>query len=148
MGLDKSMKVPKVVLELGCSGIFVAYQRANHAFWRVGQGGPALRPGLDRAGRTLAPSDRTFRAFELDAPVINSVGLLLVWFLVGRNHTFAAWLMIFASDACRHGSAHSGSCSPELYWYVGMSGMLHGLLAAGLVARLPDMDAETVVLSC
>jgi hypothetical protein len=36
--------------------------------------------------------------------------------------------------------------NPELYWYVGMSGMLHGLLAAGIVARMPGLDAESAVL--
>ena len=36
--------------------------------------------------------------------------------------------------------------NPELYWYVGMSGLLHGLLAAGIVTRLKDIDAETAIL--
>jgi rhomboid family GlyGly-CTERM serine protease len=35
---------------------------------------------------------------------------------------------------------------PELYWYVGMSGLLHGLLAAGIVTRLRKIDAETAIL--
>ena len=37
--------------------------------------------------------------------------------------------------------------NPELYWYVGMSGLLHGLLAAGLVPRLRRINLETAVLA-
>jgi membrane associated rhomboid family serine protease len=36
--------------------------------------------------------------------------------------------------------------NPELYWYVGMSGLLHGLLVAGIVTRLSKIDAETAIL--
>jgi rhomboid family GlyGly-CTERM serine protease len=36
--------------------------------------------------------------------------------------------------------------NPGLYWYVGMSGLLHGLLAAGIVARWKNFDAETAIL--
>jgi len=77
--------------------------------------------------------------------VINSVGLLLVWFLVGRNHSLRHWLIILVLTLAFMDSAF-WFLNTELYWYVGISGMLHGLLAAGLVARFPDIDTETVIL--
>ncbi|MCH8278820.1 MAG: hypothetical protein IIC12_07825 [Proteobacteria bacterium] len=32
-------------------------------------------------------------------------------------------------------------------WYVGLSGLLHGLLVAGILVRLRDLNAETVILA-
>jgi rhomboid family GlyGly-CTERM serine protease len=36
---------------------------------------------------------------------------------------------------------------PELEWYVGLSGVLHGLLVAGLFAGLVQRDREAVILT-
>ncbi len=77
--------------------------------------------------------------------LLNSVGLLLVWFLVGRNYDWRSWLLVIAVILCVMDLAF-WFLSPELYWYVGMSGMLHGLLLAGIAARLPRVDAETAIL--
>ena len=64
----------------------------------------------------------------------------------------STWLLIcrVCSLACTDRARVLVSCSPELYWYVGMSGMLHGLLMAASVARWRDarpMDTETVSVS-
>ncbi len=37
-------------------------------------------------------------------------------------------------------------CGAILLLFVGMSGMLHGLLAAGIVARAPKLDTESIIL--
>jgi membrane associated rhomboid family serine protease len=37
--------------------------------------------------------------------------------------------------------------SPQLEWYVGLSGLLHGMLAAGIVAGLADRNYEALVLA-
>jgi len=76
---------------------------------------------------------------------LNSAGLLLVWFLIGGAYTLRSWVLIVGvtlatMDIC------FWFLNPELYWYVGMSGLLHGLLAAGIVARLSNIDAETAIL--
>ena len=76
---------------------------------------------------------------------LNGAGLLLVWFLVGSNWSLSAWISIIAITVAVMDIAF-WNLNPELYWYVGISGLLHGLLAAGIVARYPDFDAETIVL--
>jgi len=78
--------------------------------------------------------------------VLNSVGLLLVWFLVGGAQRIRDWLLVITVSVA---SIDLGFwlLSPELLWYVGMSGVLHGILAAGLVPRLRKMQPETAVLA-
>jgi rhomboid family GlyGly-CTERM serine protease len=77
---------------------------------------------------------------------LNSAGLLLVWFLIGDSYTIRDWLIIMAVSLA---SIDIGFwlLNPELYWYVGMSGLLNGLLAAGLAPRLRRINAETAVLT-
>ena len=63
--------------------------------------------------------------------LLNSAGLLLVWFLVGKRYDLRAWLLVVAIILSVMDVAF-WFLNPELYWYVGMSGMLHGLLLAGI----------------
>jgi len=77
--------------------------------------------------------------------VLNSAGLLLVWYLIGEAYCARDWLLIIVSTLMTIDLAF-WFLNPSLYWYVGMSGLLHGLLAAGIVARLRSIDGETVVL--
>jgi rhomboid family GlyGly-CTERM serine protease len=76
---------------------------------------------------------------------LNSAGLLLVWFLVGGAYSLRVWVAI---TAVTFATMDIGFwfLNPELYWYVGMSGLLHGLLVAGIVTRLRNIDAETAIL--
>jgi len=76
---------------------------------------------------------------------LNSAGLLLVWFLIGSRYDQLTWLMIFTITLAVMNLAF-WFLNPELYWYVGMSGMLHGLLLAGIIARAPRLDAESIIL--
>ena len=76
---------------------------------------------------------------------LNSVGLLLVWYLVGEAYTLRSWAMVIGMTLATM-DVGFWFLNPELYWYVGMSGLLHGLLAAGIVARWNSIDAETVIL--
>jgi rhomboid family GlyGly-CTERM serine protease len=77
--------------------------------------------------------------------LLNCTGLLLVWFLVGSSHTLRSWAIIIATTLLTIDLAF-WLLNPDLYWYVGMSGLLHGLLSAGIVARLNPIDTETLVL--
>jgi rhomboid family GlyGly-CTERM serine protease len=76
---------------------------------------------------------------------LNSAGLLLVWFLIGGAYALRTWLLIVGVTLATMDLGF-WFLNPELYWYVGMSGLLHGLLAAGVVTRLRNIDAETVIL--
>ncbi|MEM9690748.1 MAG: rhombosortase [Pseudomonadota bacterium] len=76
---------------------------------------------------------------------LNLAGLVLVALLAGRTLTSAEWL---ASLAVGMLSVNAGLflLDPELRWYVGLSGILHGLLVAGLLIGLARRRAESAVL--
>ena len=65
----------------------------------------------------------------------NVFGVLLVWFLFARDYTPRQWLAILLTSTAVT-SAGFLLLEPELDWYVGFSGVLHGCMAAGLVAWL------------
>ena len=69
--------------------------------------------------------------------VLNLVGCMLVWFLFSRDYGLRQWFfVVLASIACLDiGFLWLNS---SLAWYVGLSGLLHGLFAAGLIAWLRD----------
>ncbi len=77
---------------------------------------------------------------------LNSAGLILVWYLVGTAFSALRWLLIAAVAI-----ATMDTCfwflNPDMAWYVGLSGLLHALLAAGIVARLGNINAETAILA-
>ncbi len=77
--------------------------------------------------------------------VLNAAGLLLVWFLVGSSYTTTSWLLIITASIAAMDIGF-WFLNPQLHWYVGMSGLLHGLLAAGIVARLHPANGETILL--
>lgn len=67
--------------------------------------------------------------------LMNLAALALIWMLFGRLLATKAWLLISLASLL---SVSLGLLlfSPEIGWYVGLSGMLHGLFAAGAVASL------------
>jgi rhomboid family GlyGly-CTERM serine protease len=71
----------------------------------------------------------------------NLAGLALVAWLFGREFTPRDWLVILGVSTV---AVDLGFLlfEPQLQWYVGFSGVLHGLMAAGLCAwlkRTPDL---------
>jgi rhomboid family GlyGly-CTERM serine protease len=78
--------------------------------------------------------------------LLNLVGLALVWFLVGRTFSSRQWLWVIAgSVAAIDVGLWFGN--PSLEWYVGLSGLLHGMLSAGIVAGLVARSREAAVLA-
>lgn len=75
---------------------------------------------------------------------LNLSGLVLIWLLVGRNCCALRWVFIIVISI----AAISGGfwfIDTDLLWYVGLSGVLHGLLAAGAVRGLRVARMESVV---
>lgn len=65
----------------------------------------------------------------------NVLGVLIVWGLFAREYTPRQWLVVlFISTVAT--SLGFLLLEPGLEWYVGFSGVLHGCMAAGLVAWL------------
>ncbi len=78
--------------------------------------------------------------------LLNLAGLVLVWVLVGRSFTWPQWLYVMAgSVAAIDLGLWFGTT--QLEWYVGLSGLLHGMLAAGIAAGLADRSYEALVLA-
>lgn len=77
--------------------------------------------------------------------LLNVAALLLLWWLVGSSLTVAGWCLVIAASLA---SIDLGLwfLDPALSWYVGLSGLLHGLFAAGLVARRRSAPVEALVL--
>ncbi len=77
---------------------------------------------------------------------LNGAGLLLVWYLVGATYGPRSWALIALCTLATIDIAF-WVMNPALHWYVGLSGLLHGLLAAALFRRLRRVDTETAVLA-
>jgi rhomboid family GlyGly-CTERM serine protease len=75
----------------------------------------------------------------------NGVGLLLIWFLVGQFLRSSQWLLVtWLSILCI--DAGFWVLEAQLEWYVGLSGLLHGYLFAGIVAGYRERRVEMAVL--
>lgn len=67
--------------------------------------------------------------------LLNTAGLALVAALVWQYYTSAQWAMILAIS-CAAVGVGVFIAVPELRWYVGLSGVLHGLLLAGACVEI------------
>ncbi len=65
--------------------------------------------------------------------LLNLTGLALVYFLLWPNFHLLSWLFVLLLSSIGVGMGLY-LWNPELQWYVGLSGVLHGLIIAGAVA--------------
>ncbi len=104
-------------------------------------GGTGVRDALsfDRGGIAGGEAWRavTGHLVHLGPPhaLLNVAGMLLIGLLVGREFSLRQWAIISLAVVA---SIDLGLwwLNPELDWYVGLSGVLHGWLAAGIVAQI------------
>jgi rhomboid family GlyGly-CTERM serine protease len=78
--------------------------------------------------------------------ILNIAGLAVVWLLVGGGYSLFNWVFVIAFslaviDLC------FWLLDPGLSWYVGMSGLLHSLLVAGIVSRFRVAKGESLALA-
>ncbi len=78
--------------------------------------------------------------------VFNILGMLLGWLLFGPYYSFREWVLITAVSVA---AVDVGLwwLNPELEWYVGLSGVLHGWLVAGTVAALLERRPDGTLLA-
>jgi len=82
-----------------------------------------------------------FVHLDLHHALLNSAGAVLMWALFARDYTAWKWcLILFASVV----GIDAGFWwrDPGLEWYVGCSGVLHGVMAAGTIAHLRRRDPD------
>ena len=74
------------------------------------------------------------------------MGLVLMWTLFAADYTPRQWLIIVAGSIA---SIDAGFLllNPALVWYVGLSGALHGVLAAGTLAHLRRREPDGWILA-
>ena len=77
--------------------------------------------------------------------LLNTFGLILAWLLVGMHFSGRQWLIVTAVSIAGV-DAGLWFFDPQLIWYVGMSGFLHGILAAGVVKGFQTVPREALVV--
>jgi len=77
---------------------------------------------------------------------LNGLGVILMWALFARDYSPLRWVAIylFASLTISLGLWW---LNPELQWYVGASGALHGVMTAGTLAHLRRGDLDGWILA-
>jgi rhomboid family GlyGly-CTERM serine protease len=89
----------------------------------------------------------TAHIVHLDAHhlILNELGLVLVWALFAADYDAVEWLVIVLAGAL---AISSGLWwwSPRVAWYVGASGVLHTIMAAGAAKHLIDRSWDRWIL--
>ena len=82
----------------------------------------------------------------LEHAALNALGLVLMWALFARDFRPAAWLLIVAASIA---AIDIGLWLRDstVQWYVGSSGVLHGIMAAGTFAHLRRGDLDGWILA-
>ncbi len=73
--------------------------------------------------------------FDLRHALLNGAGATLLWPLFARELPWRVWLMVIGA-AILAIDAGLWFRDPQVHWYVGASGVLHGVMAAGALAQL------------
>jgi rhomboid family GlyGly-CTERM serine protease len=83
---------------------------------------------------------------DLRHALLNCLGLALMWGLFARDYSPRQWLVIVlvASLAI---DAGLWLCDSTVQWYVGSSGTLHGVMAAGTLAHLRRREGDGWILA-
>jgi len=86
-----------------------------------------------------------FVHLDLAHAALNVVGLALVWALYLRAWSRLEWAVILVAGMLAI-DAGLWWWQPQLQWYVGASGVLHGLLIAGLIGQWRSERAIALVV--
>jgi len=78
--------------------------------------------------------------------LLDLAGLILMWALFFGDYRPGYWLLIGAASIAAI-DAGFWFLEPQLAWYVGLSGMLHGVMSAGTWAHLRRRDWDAWILA-
>jgi rhomboid family GlyGly-CTERM serine protease len=83
---------------------------------------------------------------DLEHAGLNSLGLVLMWALFARDYSPRQWILIVLATL---GTIDAGLWLRDstVAWYVGSSGALHGVMAAGTLAHLRRRDLDGWILA-
>ena len=83
---------------------------------------------------------------DFDHAALNSLGLVLMWALFARDYRPRQWLAILLGSIAAI-DAGLWLRDSTVAWYVGSSGALHGIMAAGTLAHLRRRDMDGWILA-
>jgi rhomboid family GlyGly-CTERM serine protease len=87
-----------------------------------------------------------FVHLDFDHAALNSLGLVLMWALFARDYRPRQWLAILLGSIAAI-DAGLWLRDSTVAWYVGSSGALHGIMAAGTLAHLRRRDIDGWILA-
>ena len=87
-----------------------------------------------------------FVHLDFDHAALNSLGLVLMWALFARDYRPRQWLAILLGSIAAI-DAGLWLRDSTVAWYVGSSGALHGIMAAGTLAHLRRQDMDGWILA-
>jgi rhomboid family GlyGly-CTERM serine protease len=87
-----------------------------------------------------------FVHLDAEHAILNGLGVVLMWALFARDYSPWRWAAIYSGSALAV-SAGLWFGNPELTWYVGASGALHGVMTAGTIAHLRRRDLDGWILA-
>ncbi len=76
---------------------------------------------------------------------MNLAGLVMIWFIYAQQLSITKWLINFFVCSIAVGVGLF-LFNPELSWYVGLSGTLHGLLMTGIIINITHKERLDFVL--
>jgi rhomboid family GlyGly-CTERM serine protease len=82
---------------------------------------------------------------DLRHALLNCAGAALMWALFARDFAARAWLLVLLASAAAI-DAGLWWWRPQIEWYVGASGVLHGVMAAGAIAHLRRRERDGALL--
>jgi rhomboid family GlyGly-CTERM serine protease len=103
------------------------------------------RPAIT-AGEAWRLVSAHFVHLGLSHLLYNLTGLWLVWYLVSSALAVRDWMLVWILSIIAV-SLGLWFFEPQLEWYVGLSGVIHGLLAAGVLCELGKHRLESWVLA-
>ena len=143
----------RVLTSLNCDGKFgIGLLIACAVLLLPELGGDAGRALLryDRTGLAAGQYWRLLTAhvvhLDLEHAALNSLGLVLMWALFARDYKPGQWALILLS-AITAIDAGLWLRDSTVEWYVGSSGVLHGVMAAGTLAHLRRRDLDGWLLA-
>jgi rhomboid family GlyGly-CTERM serine protease len=87
-----------------------------------------------------------FVHLDFDHAALNTLGLVLMWALFARDFRPLHWLAILVGSIAAI-DAGLWLRDSTIAWYVGSSGALHGIMAAGTLAHLRRHDLDGWILA-
>ena len=146
-------QINRLLESLNCDGLFGLALLAGCAMLLL----PVL---AGDAGREALRYDRTalaagqwwrlltahFVHLDFDHAALNSLGLVLMWALFARDYRPRQWLAILLGSIAAI-DAGLWLRDSTVAWYVGSSGALHGIMAAGTLAHLRRRDLDGWILA-